>query len=397
MTVAHGQECSPDLNGDGLVDGADLAVMLSNWGSTYPATIASVTPAQGSSEGGTVIAITGSGLGATSAVAVRGVPCSNVTVVSATEVRATTPPGKPGVASVSVTTPAGTTTADDAFSYVVIATPSWATLIEAEPDPAIVTSAQLRGAIIASGHAWRVRDSATNIEMVLVPPGTFDMGCTASSQHACANDEIPVHQVTLTNAYYIGRHEVTQAQWTEQMGSNPSFHQSASAEVPALEVPNRPVELVAWDTVQGFLSATDMRLPTEAEWEYAYRAGTTTAFHGRPTVTGGTSDDAEVGAIAWFGPNAGGQTRPVGGKDPNGLGLHDMSGNAWEWVNDWHSDTYYASSPATDPQGPATGTKRVVRGGWFGGASAFLRGSFRGNPEPGTASSSIGFRVARNP
>jgi formylglycine-generating enzyme required for sulfatase activity len=274
---------------------------------------------------------------------------------------------------------------------------SWATLIEALPDPAVVTNAALREAIIATGLPWRVRDNATQIEMLLVPPGTFDMGCAASNAYLCISHENPVHQVTLTNAFYIGRYEVTQAQWTARTGSNPSFFQSPSAEVPAAQVPNRPVETVSWDTIQGFLSATGLRLPTEAEWEYAYRAGTTTAFHSMPGFLNGTNDDAQVGNIAWFKSNSRNQTRPVGGWAANALGLHDMSGNVEEWVNDWYSGTYYASSPSTNPPGPARGAHRVLRGGSWGVVSYSLRSSCRSDDTPGGAFYSVGFRVARNP
>jgi formylglycine-generating enzyme required for sulfatase activity len=277
----------------------------------------------------------------------------------------------------------------------------WATVLEFAPNPAVVTSGSLRKAIASTGLPWRVRDNSSQIEMLLVPPGTFNMGCSASNSFGCQSDENPVHAVTLTNAFYIGRYEVTQAQWTARMGSNPSWFQSASAQVPAAQVPNRPVEQVSWNTIQGFLSATGLRLPTEAEWEYAYRAGTTTAFHSMPGFPNGTNDDNQVGNIAWWGAYSGGnsaeQTRPVGGKAANALGLHDMSGNVWEWVNDRYSSTYYASSPSTNPPGPATGSYRVLRGGsWSNGANG-LRSSFRSDSTPGYSLSSFGFRVARAP
>jgi formylglycine-generating enzyme required for sulfatase activity len=203
--------------------------------------------------------------------------------------------------------------------------------------------------------------------------------------------------VTLTNAYYIGRYEVTQAQWTARMGSNPSFFQSASAQVPAAQVPNRPVEMVSWNTIQGFLAATGLRLPTEAEWEYAYRAGTTTAFHSMPALPNGTNLDTQVGIIAWFNSNAASQTRPVGGKAANALGLHDMSGNVAEWVNDWFGNTYYASSPSTNPPGPENGVYRVNRGGSRWSLSDGLRSSERNGNNPTLVTSSLGFRVARTP
>jgi formylglycine-generating enzyme required for sulfatase activity len=219
-----------------------------------------------------------------------------------------------------------------------VTVPSWATLIEALPDPAIVQDEALRGAIVATGLAWRVRDNETQIEFVLIPPGTFEMGCSVSVAHLCSGNEGPIHTVTLSNPFYIGRYEVTQAQWQARMGSNPSLWRNPSPEVPASEVPNRPVDTVTWDGVQGFLGATslkgganpELRLPTEAEWEYAYRAGTTTAYHSLPGYPDGTNDDQVVNDIAWWGscPNCGGnsghQTYPVGRKAGNGFGLHDM-------------------------------------------------------------------------
>ena len=271
----------------------------------------------------------------------------------------------------------------------------WATVLEQSPDPAIVTSGSLRKAIAATGLPWRVRDNLTNIEMVLIPPGTFNMGCSASNQHGCLPHESPVHAVTLTEAFYMGRYEVTQAQWTARMGSNPSYFQAATLYTPAAQVPNRPVDQVSWTTIQGFLSATGMRLPTEAEWEYAYRAGTTTAFHGWPAQTAGTNVDTQVANIAWFSGNSGSETRPVGGLAPNGFGLHDMSGNVSEWVNDWYSSSYYASSPSTNPTGPASGTNRVLRGGSFLYPSRFLRSSIRFSAN--YADYIFGFRVARAP
>jgi formylglycine-generating enzyme required for sulfatase activity len=281
------------------------------------------------------------------------------------------------------------------FTYLSVVTPSWATLIEALPDPAVVTSSTLRAAITATGLAWRVKDTATQIEMMLIPPGTFQMGCSASQLYGCGSDESPVPTVTLTNAFYMGRYEVTQAQWTARMGSNPSYFQSASTQVPAAQVPNRPVEQVSWNTIQGFLTQTGMRLPTEAEWEYAYRAGTTTAFHGYTGNLSGTNDDNLPGNIAWYSANSNSQTRPVGGKLGNGFGLHDMAGNVWEWVNDWWS--YYSSSPQNNPTGPATGSYRVFRGGSWDYNSDYCRASIRFNAVPSNTSGSIGFRAVRTP
>lgn len=269
-------------------------------------------------------------------------------------------------------------------------TPPWAALIELEPDPAIVTDPALRSAIIATGWAWRVRDVATQIEMVLIPPGTYQRGCTPSVQFACVLIESPVHQVTITHPFYMSRTEVTQAQWSSTMGSNPSFFQGASYP----DAAQRPVERVSWDTVQGFLTAASMRLPSEGEWEFACRAGTTTAFHGSAALPGGTSDDTQVAQIAWTTGNSASQTHAVAGKAANGFGLHDMSGNVTEWVGDFFGQ--YSSAPQVNPF-DASGISKNVRGGSWQNTTNNSRSSYRNYYQPTVSSSLIGFRVARNP
>jgi formylglycine-generating enzyme required for sulfatase activity len=363
-------------------------------------TLGSVSPTSGPTAGGTLIALTGTNLTGATGVTVGGVACTNVQVVSGTTVTAVTPAGTVGAKAVAVTTPSGTASLAGAFTYATVVVPSWATLIEAAPDPAVVTSATLRAAITATGLAWRVKDTATQMEMLLIPPGSFQMGCSASQSYSCESNESPVHTVTLTNAFYLGRYEVTQAQWQARMGGNPSYYQSASTQVPAAQVPNRPVEQVSWNQIAGaggFMAQTGMRLPTEAEWEYAYRAGTTTAFHGFTGYPNGTNDDTLVGNIAWYTSNSNIQTRPVGGKAANGFGLHDMAGNVVEWVSDWYSGSYYASSPAQNPPGPASGTSRVLRGGSWAGVTVYVRGSGRFDFWPGFTDRGIGFRAARAP
>ena len=270
--------------------------------------------------------------------------------------------------------------------------PAWATVLEWAPDAAVVTDATLRNAITASGLPWRVRDNGTQIEMVLVPGGTFTMGCTASDEYACFSSENPTHSVTITNAFYMGRYEVTQAQWLAKMGSNPSIFQPPTYTADT----SRPVETVSWNTIQGFLTATGMQLPTEAQWEYACRAGTTTAFHGFTKCLSGTNDDTLVGNIAWYFTNFGGKTHAVGGKAANGLGLHDMSGNVWEWCSDWYGA--YSAGAQTNPTGPATGTNRVLRGGSWNDYTYIVRSSNRNGGTPVYFSSRYdGFRVARIP
>jgi formylglycine-generating enzyme required for sulfatase activity len=369
-------------------------------GTEAPA-ITSVLPASGSTDGGTLITITGTNLTGTSSVTIGGAAATSVSVVNATTVTAVTPAGTAGAKTVSLTTPGGTANLTNGFTYTTV----WYTVLEQNPDPAIVTSATLRNAITATGYPWRVRDNGTNIEMVLIPPGTFNMGCTASNQYGCGTDESPVHSVTLTGAFYMGQYEVTQAQWQARMGSNPSYF-VARPENGNTANTNRPVEQVSWNQIAGtggFLSGTGLRLPTEAEWEYACRAGTTTAFHGFTGFLTGTNDDTLAGNIAWFSGNNGASgtptygTKAVGQKLANGFGLFDMSGNVWEWVNDWYSSSYYASSPLWNPTGPTAGTSRVRRGGSWGGITGYVRSSYRGSNTSDYTTSFIGFRVARTP
>jgi len=327
---AMAQSCPGDILADGIINGADLGAMLSYWGprTTAPFSVASDINGDGIINGGD-LGLLLSAWG----------PCVTV--------------------------------------------PSWATLVESTPDPVVVTNATLRAAISASRMAWRVRDTATQMEMLLVPEGTFTMGCTASNQYGCNSIENPTHSVTLTQSFYMGRYEVTQAQWVAKMGSNPSYFQGASYP----DAANRPVERVSWTAVQSYLTATAMRLPSEAEWEYACRAGTNSAFNN------GSSDDATVGTIAWYSPSAGGQTHAVGGKAANALGLYDMSGNVWEWVNDWYGA--YSSGAQTNPLGPVSGTSHVIRGGSWYYVSTYVRSACR-SAYDGTGVD-FGFRVARNP
>ncbi len=224
--------------------------------------------------------------------------------------------------------------------------------------------------------------------MLLIPGGTFTMGCSRSNSYVCDGDESPTHQVTLSKAFYLGKTEVTQAQWQAKMGSNPSYF-SGNA--------NNPVEQVSWNDIAGFNTATGLRLPSEAEWEYACRGGTTTAFHSMPGYPNGTNDGNQLGNIAWYASNNSlNGTKPVAGKAANAFGMYDMSGNVWEWCNDWYGS--YAAGNATDPAGPSSGSYRVLRGGNWYFNSYYCRSSYRLNGgDPVIRGSSIGFRVARTP
>lgn len=356
-----------------------------------PFAITGVAPGSGTTSGGTTITITGPNFVGTTSVTFGGVPATAVTLVNANTLTVVTPAQAAGVATVSVTTPLGTTSLQNGFIYSALTAPSWATLLEPLPNATVVTDATLRNAIIATGHPWRVRDNGTDIEMVLVPAGSFDMGCIEGSiAFPCDASEQPVHEVALTNPFYMSRYEVTQAQWRSTMGSNPSYFVAANG-YPGLD--SRPVENISWDVVQGFLSTTGMRLPTEAEWEYACRAGTTTPFHSGPGFPSGTTDDSLRRLIAWGTET--GVTQPVGARSANALGLHDMLGNVWEWCSDWYGS--YPRTTQVNPVGPSSGTFRVVRGGGVYGITDIARSSFRVGRTPDHMFGTIGLRVVRSP
>jgi formylglycine-generating enzyme required for sulfatase activity len=227
--------------------------------------------------------------------------------------------------------------------------------------------------------APRTLRNSINMELVLIQAGTFQMGSNAGD-----DEEKPVHTIRLSRPFYLGKYEVTQAQWEAVMGNNPSKFKGDL---------NRPVENVSWDDVQEFIRRLNAkedgaryRLPTEAEWEYAARAGSTTAYS-----FGGSA--SQLGQSAWYGDNAGTTTHPVGQLQPNAWGLYDMHGNVWEWVQDWRGS--YASDTVTDPTGPHSGSSRVYRGGsWFSSAR-LCRSASRSHDAPGSRASYLGFRLLR--
>jgi len=221
------------------------------------------------------------------------------------------------------------------------------------------------------------RTTIVAIEMVNIPGGSFMMGSNEGD-----DDEKPVHRVTISG-FQMGKYEVTQAQWKSVMGSNPSNFKGV----------NRPVEEVSWDAVQLFIrklnsqTGQHFRLPTEAEWEYAARAGTSSKWSwGR--------NESQAGSFAWYRNNAVGQTHPVGLKRTNGFGLYDMHGNVWEWVYDWYGP--YSSGDATNPTGPRSDRGHVHRGGswnsyteYMGSASRYVVDS------PDFRAYDLGFRLIR--
>ena len=239
-----------------------------------------------------------------------------------------------------------------------------------------VEQAMARAAMVAAlgkgAHAGESRvvtlPGGVVMEMVWCPPGSFMMGSNDGD-----SDEKPVHNVTLTTGFWMAKTEVTQTQWKSVMWNNPSFHEG-----------DMPVENVSWNDCQQFCQKAGLSLPTEAEWEYACRAGSTGAY-------GGTGKLENMG---WYDGNSGSSTHPAGQKQPNAWGLYDMHGNVNEWCADWYGD--YPSGAVTNPKGAASGDYRVLRGGSFRSLASNCRSSIRRWDPPGHGYDGYGFRpVAR--
>lgn len=237
--------------------------------------------------------------------------------------------------------------------------------------------------------------------MMVVPAGTYELGCTAS-QVGCDANEKPTHQVKLSRSLLIGQTEVTQGLWQSVMGSNPSSFKACG--------PTCPVEHVSWIDAATFANALSKkdglescytisgnsvtwprglrcagyRLPTEAEWEVASRGGRDTLFSG----------GAEAGAVGWTSENSNNTTHPVSQKAVNGYGLYDMTGNVWEWTWDWYG--VYSSGSQVDPLGAGGGSLRVFRGGSWRLAAAYARVARRDSEDPAGCYSSLGLRLARS-
>ena len=253
--------------------------------------------------------------------------------------------------------------------------------------------------------------NGVSFKMIRVPAGEFMMG--SPSNESGRYDNETQHRVRITKDYWLGETEVTQGLWKVVMGSNPSSFSSCGDDC--------PVEQVSWNDCQEFImrlnsmvSGGGFRLPTEAEWEYAARAGTTTAIYTGSMRILGDNNSPELDPIAWYGGNScvsysGGYdcsgwsgkqyscsscgTNPVAKKKPNSWGLYDMIGNVWEWCEDWYGD--YPSGSVTDPAGASSGSGRVLRGGGWGGNAGGCRSADRGRDDPGNRYSIFGFRLAR--
>ncbi len=237
------------------------------------------------------------------------------------------------------------------------------------------------------------------MEFVLIPAGEFVMGSDESPEEVInafglpepfveyLKNEHPRHRVHITKAFYLGKYEVTHEQWQAIMGANPSYRKGAK----------NPVETVSWNDCQTFISKLNEKfgkpgfkfgLPTEAQWEYACRAGTSSRFSFG-------SDKADLEEYAWYGRNSGMKAHPVGQKKPNPWGLYDMHGSVEEWCADWYDAGYYKQSPRNDPTGPTGGISRVLRGGsFYSGTADYFRCADRYHDHPVYHYYRYGFRVA---
>ena len=234
------------------------------------------------------------------------------------------------------------------------------------------------GATSSAANAKLILNNLT-ANMVYVSGGTFTMGATSEQGSDAYNDEKPVHSVTLSS-FYICKYEVTQALWNAVMGSNPSNWKGDDL----------PVETVSRDDCQTFirklnaLTGKNFRLPTEAEWEFAARGGN----NSREYKYAGSNN---IKTVAWYLGNSGDKTHVVGTKSPNELGLYDMTGNVWEWCQDWYGS--YSSASQTNPTGASSGSNRVLRGGCCGRSAWYCRSSLRIIGTPDGRNDGFGLRL----
>lgn len=230
--------------------------------------------------------------------------------------------------------------------------------------------------------------NSIGMDFVLIPAGEFVMGEATRAECTTCNareDETPRHAVSISRPFYISTHEVTQKEFLALMKDNPSRFKG----------PDLPVDSVSWTDANLFIQGLNTlektkayRLPTEAEWEYAARAGTTFAYHFG-------DNDGLLTDYAWIVANSGDRTHDVAKKKPNPWGLYDMYGNVYEWCEDWYGRTYYRFSPKADPQGPVNGASKVKRGGSKDRSARSCRSSARESADPETRSDNTGFRIVK--
>ncbi len=259
--------------------------------------------------------------------------------------------------------------------------------------------------IVPAARGETYSDQITGMELIRLKGGCYIIGDTFDKGR---EDEKPNKEVCIDD-FYLGKYEVTQGQWAAVIGKNPSYFQKDAFRILCglrlcvgcaenvcgfVDLNKFPVENVSWDDIQEFLeklnkrSGKEYRLPTEAEWEYAARSG------GNKEKWAGTYFELELDKYAWYRDTSEYRTQPVGQMKPNGLGLYDMTGNVWEWVNDWYDGDYYRKIAKNNPEGPKTGVYRVMRGGsWFEDPSV-IRTSYRNSGFPYLRSTNVGFRLA---
>jgi len=247
---------------------------------------------------------------------------------------------------------------------------SWYEIVRQDPDPAVVTDAEARARMTATKLPWKVRDRKTGIVMLLCPPGEFMMGSPASEKGRLKNEA--QHSVTITKAFYLSETEVTQEVWQKVMGANPSSFKGAS----------NPVEQVSWNDCQKFCQSSGLRLATESEWEYACRAGTTTAYSFGASITQQQANFASrKGTVA------------CGSLPANQWGLREMHGNVWEWCE----DMYQATASSTKDAVKGNSSNRVLRGGAWSYSAGIVRSSIRIGSTRDYSFNVFGFRVAKAP
>lgn len=223
------------------------------------------------------------------------------------------------------------------------------------------------------------KKTVPDIELVSIKGGCFNMGSEKGD-----SDEVPVHQVCVGD-FSLGKYEVTQEQYSMIMESNPSMYKQCGSDC--------PVDNVSWDNAQEFIkklnekSGKNYRLPTEAEWEYAARSA------GSKDVWAGTSEEADLEKYAWFNRNSNQSPQKVGQKEANALGLFDMTGNVWEWCQDWYDAVHYKDSIKDNPVGPAKGESRVVRGGAWSEDARGARNAKRDSSSPAHGNDNNGLRL----
>lgn len=238
-------------------------------------------------------------------------------------------------------------------------------------------------------HNRRTFTNSIGMKFVLIPAGSFVMG--SPPDEPGRGDDEKQHRVTLTKGFYMSVTEVTQGQWRQVMGNNPSHFQDCGADC--------PVEFVSWNDCQEFVKRLNQReggnryrLPTEAEWEYTCRAGSTTALANGSISKTGCGHDPNLDVMGWYCGNSGKKPHPVTQRKPNAFGLYDMHGNIWEWCQDWYGP--YPSGHVSDPTGPSSGSVRVLRGGGWHEDVEGCRSALRVGRPPTSRAGTLGFRLA---